>query len=94
MKLHGFYQDFICAKEAQGLSKCFQAYAENCSGSDIMQIGFNPDSGYVYIALEMEPISICSNMGQNVQYIYTNLYDGEEFFFDTYEEAVKFDNTL
>ena len=94
MKLHGFYQDFICAIEAQGLAKCFQAYSENCSGCDIMQIGFNPDSGIVYIALEMEPIQICSNMGQDVQYVYTDLYDGEEFFFDTYEEAVKFDNTL
>jgi hypothetical protein len=94
MELHGFNQDFICALEAQGLAKYFEAYSEHCSGSDIMQIGFNPNSGYVYIALEMEPISICSNMGRSVEYMYTNLYDGEEIFFETYEEAVKFDNTL
>ena len=38
--------------EAHGLAKCFQAYADNCPSEDIMVIGFNPNSGYVYIALE------------------------------------------
>lgn len=94
MELHGFNQSYICAIEAQGLAKCFEAYSENCSGSSIMEIGFNPNSGYVYIALEMEPITICSNMGRSVEYLVTDFDNGEEFFFDTYEEAVKFDNTL
>jgi hypothetical protein len=94
MELHGFNQGFICALEAQGLSKCFEAYSKHCSGSSIMEIGFNPNSGYVYITLEMEHITICSNMGRNVEYLYTDFDNGEEIFFETYEEAVKFDNTL
>ena len=74
--------------EAKGFSKVFMAYANQCSGEDIMEIGFNPNSGYVYIALE-DGISICSNMGQQVEFLVTNFYNGEETFYDTYEEALK-----
>lgn len=74
--------------EAKGFSKVFMAYANQCSREDIMEIGFNPNSGYVYIALE-DGISICSNMGQQVEFLVTNFYNGEETFYDTYEEALK-----
>jgi hypothetical protein len=71
--------------EAMGLSKCFEAYAE--CGGDILDggIGFNPNSGYVYIALE-NGIAICSMLGRAVEYLIT-LESGEELFFDTMEEA-------
>jgi hypothetical protein len=72
--------------EAKGLSKVFMAYANECSREDIMEIGFNPNSGYVYIALE-NGISICSNMGQSVEFLVTNFNNGEETFYDTYKEA-------
>ena len=74
--------------EAKGFSKVFMAYANQCSREDIMEIGFNPNSGYVYIALE-DGISICSNMGQQVEFLVTNFRNGEETFYDTYEEALK-----
>lgn len=76
--------------EAMGLSKCFEAYAS--IGEDMLQdgIGFNPNSGFVYIALE-NGIAICSMLGRDVQYLVTNFNDGEEHFFDTYEEAESFD---
>jgi hypothetical protein len=80
--------------EAQGLSKCFQAYADNCAGEDIMQIGFNSNSGYVYIALEFNCISICSMLGREVEFLVTNFEDGEETFFNTYEEAEEFLNKM
>jgi hypothetical protein len=48
-------------------------------------IGFNANSGYVYIALE-DGITICSMLGRDVEYLVTD-YDGEEFLFDTYKEA-------
>jgi hypothetical protein len=59
---------------------------------DIMEggIGFNPNSGYVYIALE-NGISICSNMGRDIEYLVTDFNNGEEYFFDTYEEAQQFE---
>ena len=75
----------IC--EAEGLAKCFQAYADNCDYEDIMDIGFNPNSGYVYIALE-NGVTICSSFGRKVQFLVTNFGDGEEVFFDDYEEAL------
>jgi hypothetical protein len=73
--------------EAKGLSKVFLAYADECSREDIMEVGFNHNSGYVYIALE-NGISICSNMGQKVEFLVTNFNNGEETFYDNYKEAL------
>jgi hypothetical protein len=63
--------------EAQGLAKVFQAYADNCAGEDILEVDFNPNSGYVYIALE-NGVTIGSMLGQEVEYIVFNEYQGEE----------------
>jgi hypothetical protein len=63
-----------------------QAYRDNAWGEEIMECGFNTNSGYVYIALE-NGISIASCFGQSVDYI---IYDNEtedESFFSTYSEA-------
>ena len=73
--------------EAEGLGKCFSAYAKNCSGEDVMMVGFNPNSGYTYITLE-NGISICSMLANDVEYQVTNFDDGGETFFDNYDEAV------
>jgi hypothetical protein len=72
--------------EAKGLAKVWEAYYKNASREDIMEVGFNLNSGYVYIALELG-IQIASAFGQSVDYIVTDFEDGEEFFFDSYEEA-------
>jgi hypothetical protein len=84
--INGFDSHSLSYLESLGLSKIFEAYAS--IGEEIMEdgIGFNPNSGYVYIALE-NGISICSMLGRDVEYLVTNFEDGEEYFFDTYEEA-------
>ena len=87
MKIEGIKGSSIAYKEAQGFGICFEAYANECAGEDIMEIGFNPNSGYVYIALE-NGVSICSMLGQSVEYIVTDFNDGEEFFLDSYEDAL------
>lgn len=76
--------------EAMGLSKCFGAYADYCESADIMDggIGFNANSGYVYIALD-NGISIYSMLGRDVEYLTTDFETGEETFFDTYEKAIE-----
>ena len=79
--------------EAKGLSKVFRAYADNCSREYIMEVGFNANSGYVYIALE-NGISICSMLGQDVKYLVTVFESRIEGFLDTYEEAEKSLNEL
>ena len=71
--------------EAKSLAKVWEAYAENCAGYEIFEIGFNDQSGYVYIALE-DQITIASNFGQDVVFIVTDHDSGEEFFLDTYDE--------
>jgi hypothetical protein len=76
--------------EAKGLAKVWKAYYKNASREDIMEVGFNQNSGYVYIALEYG-ITIASAFGQDVEFIVTDFEDGEEFFFDSYDEA---DNKL
>lgn len=77
-------QSSLAYCESIGLSKCFEAYAN--IGEDILELGFNPNSGYVYIALE-NGITIGSMLGRDVEYLVTDFESGEEFFFDSYEEA-------
>lgn len=85
MELNNF-NGSIAYCEAIGLSKCFEAYAENCSREDIFEMGFNSNSGYVYIALE-NGISICSMLGRSVEYLTNDFENDEELFFDSYEDA-------
>jgi len=88
LEIFGLSNDNIAYAEAMGLSEVFEAYAENSAEAGaIMEIGFNPNSGYVYIALE-NGISIVSNFGSYVEYLVSDLNNGEEYFFDTYDEAL------
>lgn len=77
--------------ESIGKSKIWQAYADNFAGEEIMQEGFNPNSGYVYIALE-NGISICSLLGGNVEYLVSEYDNSEELFFNSYEELENYLN--
>jgi hypothetical protein len=79
--------------EAKGLSKIFEAYANSSPNEDIMGIGFNPHSGYVYIALE-NGISICSCMGHDIEFLVTDFNNGEEFFYESYNEAINHESIL
>jgi len=88
MKLNNFTTQGIAYCEAMGLSRVFEAYADNCSREEIMQVGFNSNSGCVYIALE-NGISICSTMGQSVDYFINDFDNDDELWFDTYEQALK-----
>lgn len=65
------------------------AYRDHAWGEEIFETGFNTSSGYVYIALE-NGVQICSCFGQDVDYCVFNYHAGEEFFFDTYEIALKY----
>lgn len=90
LTINGLQSSFAYC-ESIGLSKCFEAYAN--IGEDILELGFNPNSGYVYIALE-NGVSICSMLGQDVEYLVTDFNSGLEFIFDTMEEAEKHLETL
>ena len=79
--------------EAKGLSKVFMAYANECTRMEIMAVGFNPNSGYVYIALE-DGISICSNLGNDVEFLVTDFNNGEETFYNSYKEALMYDESI
>jgi hypothetical protein len=63
-----------------------KAYQEYAMSEDIFEVGFNNNTGYVYIALE-NGVQIASCFGQSVDYIVTDYDNGEEHFFDTYIEA-------
>ena len=72
--------------EAKGLAKVWEAYYKECNREDIMEVGFNQNSGYVYIALECG-ISVASAFGQEVDFIVTDFENGDEYFLDSFEEA-------
>lgn len=79
-------ENSIAYCEAKGLSLCFEAYADFAAREEIMETGFNQNSGYVYICLE-NGITICSAFGRPVEFLITDFETAEESFFDTYDEA-------
>lgn len=87
MEIHNF-EDFRYA-ESVGLSKCFAALAEAVKTQkyyiDVMDIGFNPESKYVYIAIESGVQIVCQSGGDVDYYVFG--MDDEEHFFETYEDA-------
>lgn len=87
--LNGFQGNSIATLEAISLSNCLKSYAQYYSGYEIMEIGFNQYSGYVYIALENEPIQICSRFGQEVEYCVYDFENGEEVFYNSHKEINK-----
>ena len=92
LEIHNI-SDSIAYCEAQGLAICFQAYADECARASIMAVGFNSNSGYVYIALD-NGISICSMLGRGVEYLVTNFEDGEETFLESYNEAEELQSSM
>jgi hypothetical protein len=93
LTIHGLNEN-IAYCEAMGLSKCFEAYANEFTDATIFEIGFNPNSGYTYIALECSQVTICSMLGRAVEYLVTDFDNGEEFFYDTLQEAENHLETL
>jgi hypothetical protein len=81
------FNSYVKYFEALGLAAVWAAYAKFCRDEDIMQIGFNNNSGYVYIALE-NGVTIASQLGQKVEYIVTDYNSGEEYFLKTYRAAL------
>jgi hypothetical protein len=77
--------------DLQSLINVLNAYNSDYSTRqlEIEYSGFNNMSGYVYLALE-NGISIVSCFGRSVDYLVTNNRNGEEYFFDTYKEALNF----
>lgn len=69
------------------VQKAYQNYA---FGEEIMEAGFNTNSGYVYIALE-NGVQIASCFGQEVDYIVYNTETDEELFFPTYKLAINYE---
>ena len=88
LEIYGVSYEGISVMEALGLSNVFLAYCDFAGGEAIQEIGFNPNTGYVYIALENN-VTIASSFGQQVEYIVSDIMNGEEAFFDDYDTALE-----
>jgi hypothetical protein len=71
--------------DAISKSIVWRAYAIYFGGEEIMEEGFNMNSGYMYIALE-NGVTIASAFGQSVDFIIYDNETEEEIFFDSIEE--------
>lgn len=71
--------------DAKSKAIIWNAYAENFSCEEILEEGFNQNSGYVYIALE-NGVTIASAFAQPVEFIIYNHETGEETFIESIEE--------
>jgi len=88
-KTHEFLND-LGSSDFESWVLVNTAFNQFCKGEEIMECGFNKQSGYVYIALE-NGISIASCFGQDVEYIVHDFETGEEEFFDEYEQAENYE---
>lgn len=82
----------LCKWDQERLINITREFCEVASWEPIFETGYNPNSWYVYIALE-NGVSICEAFNW-VEYLVTNMDDWEEFFFDTYKEAEEKQNEL
>ena len=71
--------------DAKSKSIVWAAYAEHFAGEEILEEGFNINTGYVYIALE-NGVTIASAFGQDSEFIIYDEEEEEEKFFSTIEE--------
>ena len=71
--------------DAKSKAIVWRAYAENFSGEEITEEGFNPNSGYVYISLE-NGVTIASAFGHEAEFIIYDYETGEENFLESLEE--------
>ena len=84
-------QNSFAYLEAKGKSKVWMAYAEHFASEEILEEGFNPNSGYVYIALE-NGVTIASSFGQDVDFIIYDEEEGQEMFLYSIEELNEYLN--
>lgn len=75
--------------DAKSKSIVWAAYAENFAGEEILEEGFNINSGYVYIALE-NGITIASAFGKKVEFIVYDDENEEETFLSSVKQAYSF----
>jgi hypothetical protein len=71
--------------EARSKSIVWAAYAEHFAGEEIMEEGYNVNSGYVYIALE-NGVTIASGFNRLPEFIVYDFDMDYEFIFESIEE--------
>lgn len=83
----GKFMSKLGSSDFRSFVKVQNAYLNNCFGEEIMDIGFNNMSGYVYIALE-NGVQLASCFGNDVEFIVTDYEDGKETFCHSYQKAL------
>tara|TARA_R110002012_G_scaffold315509_1_gene529391 strand:- start:1240 stop:1530 length:291 start_codon:yes stop_codon:yes gene_type:complete len=85
MEIHNF--NLMGSTDFMSMKRVWESYHNVVWASeDILEIGFNENLKYVYIALE-NGIKIASSYGLSVEYIVTNNENGKEDFYNSYTEA-------
>ena len=74
--------------ELGNLTKVLQSWKENAHGEDIMEIGYNEKTGFVYMAFESNGVQIACKFNEDVRYLATDRENGEEYWLLSWEDAV------
>jgi hypothetical protein len=82
-------QNSFAYLDAKSKSIVWSAYAEYFAGEEIMEEGFNINSGYVYIALE-NGVTISSAFGKKVEFVVYDEETEEETFLSSVKQAYAF----
>jgi hypothetical protein len=78
-------QNSFAYLDAKSKAIVWRTYAESFSNMTIMEEGFNPNSGYVYIALEIG-VTIASAFGHEAEFIVYDYEKQEETFIESIQE--------
>ena len=74
--------------ELGNLTKVLQSWKENAESEDIMEIGYNEKTGYVYISFESNGVQIACRFNEDVKYLATDRDTGDEYWLTSWEDCV------
>jgi hypothetical protein len=75
------------SSDLRSLELCLEAYRENAFKVEIEDMGFNQNSGYIWLMLD-NGVTIASCFATDVVYLATDWDSGEEQVFETYWECL------
>ena len=74
--------------ELANLNKVLTAWKDEAYNEDIMEIGYNEKTGFVYMAFESNGIQIACKFNEDVRYLATDRETGDEYWLTSWDDAI------
>ena len=81
--------EVVTQRDAEALATLFSVYAQSNLAGEYICFGHNDWSDYYYIAFENINLQIVLTPRGDVMFMTTDIWNGDEEYFDTEEEAME-----